>query len=80
MRQPSGPLLRPIANGAGQAVLIVLGYVLAWHGAALFEVHPNVSALYLSAGLTTALAMLCGWRALPLATPRSAWRVASTTG
>lgn len=67
MRQPSGPLLRPIANGAGQAVLIVLGYVLAWHGAALFEVHPNVSALYLSAGLTTALAMLCGWRALPLA-------------
>jgi len=67
MRLPSAPLLRPTATGAGQVALIMLGYVLAWRGAAVFEVHPNVSALYLSAGLTTAVTMLCGWRALPLA-------------
>lgn len=67
MRLPSAPSLRAIAAGVGQAALIVLAYLLAWHGAGVFEVHPNVSALYLSAGLTTAVAMRCGWKALPLA-------------
>ncbi|MBP8615854.1 MAG: GGDEF domain-containing protein, partial [Thermomonas sp.] len=44
-----------------------LCYWLAWKAAALFEVQPHVSALYLSAGLTTAVGMIGGWRHLPAA-------------
>ena len=46
---------------------LFLCYWLAWNTAALFEVKPHVSALYLSAGLTTAVGMVGGWRHLPAA-------------
>ena len=50
-----------------QTVALFLCYWLAWKAAALFEVQPHVSALYLSAGLTTAVGMIGGWRHLPAA-------------
>ena len=56
---PRTPLARTVA--------LFLCYWLAWKAAALFEVQPHVSALYLSAGLTTAVGMIGGWRHLPAA-------------
>ena len=50
-----------------QTVALFLCYWLAWKAAALFEVQPHVSALYLSAGLTTAVGMIGGWRQMPAA-------------
>ncbi len=50
-----------------KTVALFLCYWLAWQASALFEVQPNVSALYLSAGLTTAVGMIGGWRHLPAA-------------
>lgn len=50
-----------------QTVALFLCYWLAWKASAVFEVQPNVSALYLSAGLTTAVGMIGGWRHLPAA-------------
>lgn len=49
------------------ALLLFACYGLAWQASALFEVQPHVSALYLSAGLTTAAGMIGGWRILPWA-------------
>ena len=46
-----------------QTVALFLCYWLAWKAAALFEVQPHVSALYLSAGLSTAVGMIGGWPA-----------------
>ena len=56
---PRTPLARTVA--------LFLCYWLAWKAAALFEVQPHVSALYLSDGLTTAVGMIGGWRHLPVA-------------
>ena len=53
----------PLAKTAA----LFLCYWLAWKASALFEVQPHVSALYLSAGLTTAVGMIGGWRHLPAA-------------
>lgn len=50
-----------------KAAALFLCYWLAWRTAALFEVQPHVSALYLSAGLSTAVGMIGGWRYLPAA-------------
>ena len=50
-----------------QTAALFLCYWLAWKAAAVFEVQPHVSALYLSAGLTTAVGMIGGWRHLPAA-------------
>jgi len=47
-------------------LLVPFAYWLAWKASALFEVHANVSALYFSAGLTVAIALLWGWILLPL--------------
>lgn len=47
------------------ALLLFACYWLAWQTSALFELQPHVSALYLSAGLTTAAGMIGGWRVLP---------------
>lgn len=47
-------------------LLVPSTYWLAWKTSALFEVHANVSALYFSAGLTVAIALLWGWIFLPL--------------
>ena len=44
---PRTPLARTVA--------LFLCYWLAWKASAVFEVQPHVSALYLSAGLTTAV-------------------------
>ena len=61
---PRNLLLRtPLA----QTAALFLCYWLAWKAAAVFEVQPHVSALYLSAGLTTAVGMIGGWRHLPAA-------------
>ena len=49
------------------ALLLFACYGLAWPLSALFEVQPHVSALYLSAGLTTTVGMIGGWRILPWA-------------
>jgi len=46
-------------------VLIVLVFLLAWHVAALFEVRPYVSALYLACGVTFAVAVVLGYKYLP---------------
>ena len=46
---------------------LFLCYWLAWEASTLFEVQPHVSALYLSAGLTTAVGMIGGWRQMPAA-------------
>ena len=54
---PRTPLIKTAA--------LFLCYWLAWEASALFEVQPHVSALYLSAGLTTAVGMIGGWRPLP---------------
>ncbi len=59
MLLPRSPLARTAA--------LFLCYWLAWKAAGLFEVQPHVSALYLSAGLTTAVGMIGGWRHLPAA-------------
>jgi diguanylate cyclase (GGDEF)-like protein len=56
---PRTPVLKTAA--------LFLCYWLAWQASALFEVQPHVSALYLSAGLTTAVGMIGGWRYLPAA-------------
>ena len=56
---PRTPLARTVA--------LFLCYWLAWRASAVFEVQPHVSALYLSAGLTTAVGMIGGWRHLPTA-------------
>ncbi|HRA82457.1 MAG TPA: diguanylate cyclase [Thauera sp.] len=53
----------PLAKTAA----LFLCYWLAWKASALFEVQPHVSALYVSAGLTTAVGMIGGWRHLPAA-------------
>ena len=58
--------LLPRSALANTAALF-LCYGLAWRTAALFEVQPHVSALYLSAGLSTAVGMIGGWRYLPAA-------------
>ncbi|WP_345793984.1 diguanylate cyclase [Thauera sp. JM12B12] len=60
---PRPPQHLQIAN----AVLLFACYWIAWQVSALFEVQAHVSALYLSAGLSTAAGMICGWRILPWA-------------
>lgn len=49
-----------------RSMLVIAGYWLSWQLSALFEVHPNVSALYFTAGATMAVAILLGWRYLGL--------------
>ena len=65
MTPPTPPA--PTPGLLSQACVLLACYWLAWQGSALFEIRPDVSALYLSAGLTTAAGMIGGWRALPLA-------------
>lgn len=49
------------------AAVLFACYWFAWQVSALFEVQTHVSALYLSAGLSTAAGMIGGWRILPWA-------------
>lgn len=66
MSQDGPHRLLPRSALANTAALF-LCYWLAWKAAAVFEVQPHVSALYLSAGLSTAVGMIGGWRYLPAA-------------
>jgi diguanylate cyclase (GGDEF)-like protein len=66
MRQDGPRKLLP-RTPLAKAAALFLCYWLAWKASAVFEVQPNVSALYLSAGLTTAVGMIGGWRYLPAA-------------
>lgn len=61
---PRGLLPR---GGLTKTAALFLCYWLAWQTSALFEVQSHVSALYLSAGLTTAVGMIGGGRYLPAA-------------
>lgn len=58
----ASPYTRLLALGA----LIVLGYALAGQAATLLEVGPYVSAVYLPAGITVAVAMMLGAWSLPV--------------
>lgn len=64
---PDGPRKLLPRTPLAKTVALVLCYWLAWHASALFELQPNLSALFLSAGLTTAVGMIGGWRHLPTA-------------
>lgn len=46
-------------------LVIFVGYWAAWNSAKLVNVFPDVSAFYISAGLSAALPMLWGWRCMP---------------
>ncbi len=63
---PPAPRSR-LHSSATSPLLLFACYWLAWQTSALFELQPHVSALYLSAGLTTAAGMIGGWRVLPWA-------------
>ena len=45
--------------------IIFSAYWLAWHAASLFEVYPNVSAFFASAGLTVCFTMVHGLIGVP---------------
>ena len=47
-----------------RSVSVVATFFLAWEASALFEVRPNVSALYFVGGITFSVAVLYGWRYL----------------
>ncbi len=44
--------------------VVLASYAVAWRFAGLLDVHPDVSALYVPAGLTVTFAALFGWRYL----------------
>ena len=56
------------AAGLGAILLrnlvILLVFLSAWHASAIFEVRPQVSALYFACGVTFSVAVLYGWRYL----------------
>lgn len=63
LTQSSKTFLAPLASAFG----LLLCYWLAWRASALFGLRPNVSAVYLLAGVTTAVGMIGGLRWLPAA-------------
>jgi diguanylate cyclase (GGDEF)-like protein len=65
----------PPAKGRASALLgtvlrlaaVLVGYWLTWNLSGLFEAGPEISALYLGAGMTVSVGTLLGWRWLPVA-------------
>lgn len=61
-RGPS--IARSLRSGLVRNVLIVALFFVSWKASALFEVHPNVSALYFAGGVSFSVAVFFGWRSL----------------
>jgi diguanylate cyclase (GGDEF)-like protein len=65
--RPGRDLRRWLTVTAARLVIVFSGYWIAWHISGQFEVGPEISALFLTVGVTASVAMFLGLVWLPVA-------------